>query len=51
MEEEEGGLGKQMRMTTKRIMTQDRKGRKIIIWKNVEVEISNRHGRCRNSMC
>jgi hypothetical protein len=52
--EEEEGLGKQMRTTTKRIMTQDQKGRKIIIiWKNEGVEISNRHGRCtsRKSMC
>jgi len=51
-EEEEEGLGKQMNMTMKRIMTQDQKGRKIIIiWKNEWVEISNSHGRCRKSMC
>jgi len=50
VEEESEGLGKQMRVRMKRIMTQGRKGRKII-WKYEAVEISNRHGRCRNSMC
>jgi len=51
VEEESEGLGKQMRVRMKRIMTQGGKGRKIIIWKYEEVKISNRHGRCRNSMC
>lgn len=52
-----GGLGKQttMMMMKKRIMTQGRKGRKImmmmIIINEEAAEISNRHGRCRNSMC
>jgi hypothetical protein len=52
-----GGGGKQMRTMMKRIITQGQNGMvvmimmmMIIILKN-EVEISNRHWRCKNSVC